>query len=105
MATETVPVAITIGSLTPVHSRGKLRFATHAVLEVGGLEFTLQGILITEEHRGRLSVLLPQTKHPVSGVSYPAIALPVQLHRELETLVLQQLPGNRAVITYPEEVG
>jgi hypothetical protein len=100
---DTANVTMSVAPLTAVHGSKRLRYVTTATLEFDGVTITLQGILIMEHH-GRLTVIMPQAKHPLNGMNCPAVSLPHELHRAIEIATLEQLPGQRVLVVGPEEV-
>jgi hypothetical protein len=101
MSDATTSVTVRVDPLTRAYGKGRLKFTTCVTLEIGGIELTLQGVQIVEDRHGHLRAQLPQARHPSTGVSYPAIAVPLELHRVIETAVLELVPGARCIVTEP----
>jgi hypothetical protein len=96
---ETTSVQIVVSPLTRAYGKGRLKFTTVVELEIASIAITLQGVAVVSDQRGKLTVTMPQSKHPTTGVSYPAIALPIELHRCIEVEVLSLVPGSRVIVT------
>jgi hypothetical protein len=99
MSDETTPVTVHVAGLTPAYGKGRLKFTTCVTLSISDIEVVLQGVAIVADKNGNLSVLLPQTRHPVSGAYYPCIAVPLELHRAIEVAVLELVPVSRVIVT------
>lgn len=90
---DTVTVAVT--ELIPARGRGRLKYTAVVTLEIAGIELTLQGVAVMADPYGRLTVTMPQTRHPGFGAWFPAVGLPLELHRAIEREVLALVPGAR----------
>jgi DNA-binding cell septation regulator SpoVG len=103
MSDTTTSVTINVHPLVRAYGKGRLKHTTVVALTISDVELVLQGVQIVEDRHGHLRVEMPQTKHPATGISYPAIAVPPELHRCIEVSVLELVPGSRVIVTQPEE--
>jgi hypothetical protein len=71
-------VTVRVDPLTRAYGKGRLKFTTVVMLDV------LQGVAVMSDRHGHLRVELPQTRHPSTGVSYPCISVPIELHPAIE---------------------
>lgn len=93
MTAETELVLVEVSPLVPVLGRGRLRFITSATVTIADVELVLQGIVVVADDLGRLTVRLPQTRHPNAASTIPTVVLPPELHAAVECAVLEQVPG------------
>lgn len=101
-ADSTISVQISVGPLEAVSGRGPLRYLTFIELDFAGVAIIIQGVCVTADRFGKLTVQLPQSKSQGSGYWAPAIVLPLQLHRAVEQAILGSIPGVGAIyVTAP----
>lgn len=89
----TIPVRFEVLGVEPVRGAGRLVGLAVVLLDVGGVEVTLQGVQVLRDVLGGLTVQAPRFRHPRDGRHHPAVLLPIELRDAIGAEVLAAIGG------------
>lgn len=96
--TETVPVRFEVLGVEAICGAGRLLGLANVLMDVAGVELTLQGVQLVRGHHGSLSVQAPQFRHPRDGRCLPAVLLPLELRDAVAAEVLRDFTSGASVV-------